>query len=155
EWQLRAVNLLWAGLAGTAVGLIGRRLRQPGLLWLFLLHPFLWYYLNEARPYALQIFASAWLLYVLTRAHTRAALDALDLWVLVLATIGGLGSSLLFTFALPGVLVSALLIWRRHGLNISWTPWCWLPLITGTAAMGVCGVYYLLTLIRGATGAKI
>src|SRR2546426_1405092 len=76
EWQFRAANLLWVGLAGTAMGLIGRLLKQPALLFVFLIHPFLWFYANEARPYAMQICASAWLLYVLVRVQVNGALSA-------------------------------------------------------------------------------
>src|SRR5205814_16012 len=43
--------------------LIGRQLKLPWLLLVFLVHPFVWYCTNEARPYALQICAGAWLLY--------------------------------------------------------------------------------------------
>ena len=72
EWQLRAVNLLWLGLAGMATGMSGRLLKLPALLLIFLIHPFLWFYVNEARPYAMQICAASWLVYVLARASTNA-----------------------------------------------------------------------------------
>lgn len=51
EWALRALNLPWIGLAGVALAFIARLLNLRGLLLLFLMHPFLWYYANEARPY--------------------------------------------------------------------------------------------------------
>jgi hypothetical protein len=69
EWQIRSLNALWVALAGTAVGRLGQVLRLPILLPLFLVQPFLWYYANEARPYALLICISAWLVAVWGSVH--------------------------------------------------------------------------------------
>ncbi len=62
EWQLRALNLLWGAgtLAGAAVA--GRRLGVRWLPLLVAIQPYFWFYTSEARPYALQICAGAWLL---------------------------------------------------------------------------------------------
>ena len=62
EWQLRALNILWAAVAVGAFLVLGRRWRVPWAPLFMAVQPFLWYYADEARPYALQIAASAWLL---------------------------------------------------------------------------------------------
>lgn len=62
EWALRAANLPWLALALAA---LPRRPTQ--LLPVVLISPFLWFYLNEARPYALQICAGLLLLGALAR----------------------------------------------------------------------------------------
>jgi len=71
EWVLRMANLPWfvfavIAFSGTAARIERRgnspwSLRSPGFvisLFLVLFSPFTWYYLDEARPYAMQIGAS-------------------------------------------------------------------------------------------------
>jgi hypothetical protein len=155
EWSLRAVNLLWVGLAGTAMGLIGRQLNKPALLPIFLVHPFLWFYTNEARPYAVQICAGAWLLYVLVRAHRNGSLSAGDVWVFGLASVAGYGSSLLFAFGVLGAVAGMAVLWRRGLLRIIWSTRHWLAFATACVLLAVITMYYCYTLKRGASGAKI
>jgi hypothetical protein len=57
EWLLRAATLPWL-----ALGLAAIPRRQPFFTILFLVSPFVWYYLNEARPYTPQICSSLLLL---------------------------------------------------------------------------------------------
>jgi hypothetical protein len=55
EYAMRAANLLWAAVAVVALVVVGRRLN---LLWLplaFAAHPFVWFYVDEVRPYAMQL----------------------------------------------------------------------------------------------------
>lgn len=63
EWQLRAVNVLWALLALVGVWKAGRGLRVAALPLVLAMQPFFWLYTNEARPYSLQIALGAWLLF--------------------------------------------------------------------------------------------
>lgn len=155
EWSLRAVNLLWVGLAGVAVGLIGRELNKPVLLLVFLVHPFLWFYANEARPYAAQICAAAWLLYVLVRAHCHRSLSAGDVWVFGFASLIGYGSSLLFAFGVLGAAAGLGLLWKRDRLRPALGLRHWMAIATSVALLGILTAYYLYTLSRGASGAKI
>jgi len=50
EWWLRAANLPWL-----ALGLLAIPRRQFAFLAVVTLSPFVWFYLDEARPYAMQI----------------------------------------------------------------------------------------------------
>jgi hypothetical protein len=155
ERALRALNLPWVGLAGVAVGLIGRLLKLRGLLLLFLMHPFLWYYTNEARPYAMQICAGAWLLFVFVKWYSTAKVQPLDLWLFGFAAVLGFGSSLLFAFPLAAFCGSAAWMWRRAAVRLPMTATYWLPLLASFAALGLLGSYYAYTLVQGAMGAKI
>ena len=156
EWELRAINLLWVALAGVAIGWVGRLTGKRGLLGLFLLQPFVWYYANEARPYAMQICSSAWLLYVLVRLQSPSSVSPSDLWILCLATAVGAGASLAFSFCLLAVLIVAFwLVYRRKADRRVWSAKCWLPVATTAAVLIAYGVYYLYTLRKGASGARI
>lgn len=153
EWQLRSLNVLWIGLAGVAMARLGQTLGRRELLPLFLAHPFAWYYANEARPYALIICASAWLLAVWAAVHERRILTTATLWGIGVVAALGLAASLLFSFALVGfgfalgatMLARKIHLDRRHLL----------PIATTAVAMAAVMAYYVWTLTRGASGAKI
>jgi hypothetical protein len=74
EWQLRLVNLLWSG--GTLLVLFqaGRALRCKWLPAVMVLQPYFWFYNNEARPFALEVFCGSLLLlgFVGQRAEIRS-----------------------------------------------------------------------------------
>jgi hypothetical protein len=53
EWSLRAANLPWF-----IVGLLAVPRRQLAFLVVLAVSPFVWYYLDEARPYAMQLGAT-------------------------------------------------------------------------------------------------
>ncbi len=153
EWQLRSVNVLWIALAGTAMGRLGQALRLPSLLPLFLVQPFVWYYANEARPYALMICVSAWLAALWGHVHHDRTLSPARLWAIgALATVG-MGCSLLFSFGIAGfalafgatVLLRKIHLDRRHVL----------PLATTALTMAALMAYYAWTLSRGVGGAKL
>ena len=56
EWALRLANLPWALLFTAALAWGSERLLQMRRVWLIVcLSPFLWFYMNEARPYAMMI----------------------------------------------------------------------------------------------------
>lgn len=153
EWALRAPNMVYAVGAILCFYLIGRRERIP-LMPLFLaVQPFLWFYVNEARPYALQVFGGSLLLlalYEVYRGHLSSAKWSI-LW-----TIGALiasASSMLGAIPTLAVTVAmgAELLRRRllpHAAQL-------LALAAGTIPLLGLGVYYLSTLMGGAGGAKI
>jgi hypothetical protein len=153
EWQLRSLNALWIALAGAAIGRLGQTLRLPVLLPLFLVHPFAWYYANEARPYALIICVSAWLVYLWGLVHHDRTLSPGRLWAIGVLAILGMASSLLFGFALVGFAFAfgatiagrKITLDRRHGLAIA----------TTVLMMAALRAYYAWTLTRGASGAKL
>ena len=156
EWQLRSLNVLWTAFAGLAMGLAGRRLNLPLLLPFFLIQPFLWYYTNEARPYAMQICAAAWLLYGIASLASNPADSRPTAWILASAAVVGFGSSLLFGFALPALLAAVWFACRDIEANRfpPSTQW-FLPLVVSLIALATLTGYYFWTLQRGASGARI
>lgn len=153
EWALRAVNLPWIALAALVIARTGQITRTPWLLPLFLLHPFVWYYANEARPYALQICAGALLLYALARTHAEQPIGRSVFALLGLACVVGYSAHLLFAFVLAAALPA--IGWRLHQRGALAPAFrsvaAWLSLL-GLAALTL---YYLWTLRQGAGGAKI
>jgi hypothetical protein len=153
EWQLRALNGLWVAIGGVAVGRLGRILGRRELLPLFLAHPFLWYYANEARVYALVICLSAWLLFLWVSVHETGALGTGRVWAIGWVCTLGLASSLLFGFALMGfalafgatILAKKIRLDRRHLIPMAVIVLIMVPVIA----------YYLWTLSRGASAAKL
>jgi len=170
EWGLRAPNLVWLVLAAVAMGLLGRYWRRPALLPLFLLQPFLWAYVNEARPYAMQICAGAWLLYLLALWMDGDEIRPAPAWVLTGVCLFGFGSSLLFGFALLGW-AAALVVGRAMRPqpppqtfpgSLPVRPWlpaihrsALLPLGVSALVLGGLGVYFIGALQRGAGGARL
>jgi uncharacterized membrane protein len=73
EWQLRAVNLLWGALAVVGMYRVGQRLKIPWLPLLLASQPYFWFYMNEARPYALQLACGTGLLVALVEFYFARA----------------------------------------------------------------------------------
>ncbi len=158
EWVLRATNLPWLVAGGVAFLQSFPQKNQRIAAGLVLLTaPFAWYYLNEARPYAMQLGGA--LLVV-------AALQALSRSVSLLATgrawfgifCAGLlvlgGSSLLGMIWVAGA-VGALVVlltfpttWRL--LRRNWA----MALATG-GSLTLLAVYYLWTLKMGARASAV
>jgi hypothetical protein len=79
EQGLRMANLVWAFAGVAAFALAGRKLGLPWLPLVFAVNPFVWFYVDEVRPYAMQLAGGSWMmlafLYITspdTPAHSRA-----------------------------------------------------------------------------------
>ena len=154
EWALRAINLLWAWSAVVAFARIGK---VRGLWWLPLLlvvQPFLWFYVNEARPYAMQIAAGAWLLAALVTCREERG-ESPQCWVphFAIASVVLAGSSLLGAVLLApfwGVLAFHYLRLQRwpRGRTRAW-------LGGSLAALLLLAGYYGWSLAAGAGAAKV
>lgn len=152
EWALRASNLVW--LAGTVAGAvyIGRRERTPLFPLLLILQPFLWRYVDELRPYAMQICFSIWQLAALLdlignrNSYWRAV-------VFMMASFGVCGASML------GVIptISYAVLWV--GTYVFRRTWPARNEIIAFLIGGLCitglGGYFLKTLLSGAGGARL
>lgn len=153
EWALRAANIPWGVAAVIAFHSIGKLLRASWLPLLLVLQPFFWYYMDEARPYAMQIAAGSWLLfalveYIATRGQTTH-------WALALSVAGVVlcGSSLLgvIPFCCCCVVLAYPVLWhgwRPAGKAIFWLRIC-------IALLFPIGIFYLWTLLKGAAGARL
>jgi len=153
EWAMRAPNMLWA--AGTILifAALGRALQQPFLTLLLAVQPYLWFYTNEARPYALQIFSGAVLLYGLYQA-IQLKLKG-NIWAIVLGTgaVLACASSMLGLFsAIPAILILFYYI-HKERWRITKVPLAICAFFT--AALLPVGFYYWSKVSQGAGGAKI
>jgi hypothetical protein len=153
EWGLRAVNLLWGALAVLAFCLAGRRLSILWLPLLLVLHPFFWFYMNEARPYALQIACGAWLFFGLTTFVQEEGRGGK--WAIILSAAGFVlcGSSLLGIIPFACILVVLFWIGVRGKYRIERSTWLYLAV--GFVLLLPLGVFYLWTLTKGTGGAKL
>jgi len=153
EWQLRAVNIVWAAVATGAFFVLGRRWRIPWAPLFLAIQPFLWFYANEARPYTLQIAAGAWLLVSLVIAVEDRRLDWPNLLILIVSSATLIATTLFGVLtAGPVFLVLGWLGWReRWSLPRRWS--------LGAAVLLLWiltfGAYYLQTVARGAAGARL
>ena len=122
------------------------------------LSPFAWYYLNEARPYALQLGATAMIVAALTRLSETAPIERKTegRWLGVYL----LGVSLLSTSNLLGemwagaALLAVFVAVPKPRWSAWWTTYRWRLLCTGAVLLSV-GCYYLWTLQIGARATAI
>lgn len=124
------------------------------------LHPLVWQYANEARPYIMMYAGSQMLLACLLNLHARSAggqpAEPIFLMLFVLGGILLFGASLLGIFwvfaACAYLLVHHLrfLTWRAllRGANL-------LPLALFLVCTGVLTVYYLSSLLKGAGASRL
>ncbi len=159
EIALRAANLFW--FVPGVVALLRVLARQPRMqLAVFLtaaFSPFAWFYLNEARPYAMQIGAALFLAAALYRWSQKSPDVSREAgWVagFVIALIAISGASLLgmiwaflpitaAIFFLPRIQLAALC--RRY-----WFIW-----LAGLLFLVTLGFYYLWTLKIGARASTV
>ncbi len=124
EVALRLPNLLYLAGGFLVAYRVGRRLRAPWLVLLLAVHPFTWYYADEARPYALQIALGCCLFWsCLDISGSRGM--SLRGWAVFFASGLGLWASSLVGIIpfLAAVLVLAVLWWRgrwRPGSRFYW-----------------------------------
>jgi len=159
EWTLRAANIPWfvAAITLFTVAFTGPRRWAMGLV--ALCCPFAWYYLNEARPYAIQLSASMVVFAALHRLSQGISLTAGQerawVWAFFLGMIFLCGSTLLgMIWAGAALLVVWFLVPRKRMMELARA-----YRLSGLLALGllmVAGVYYLWTLKIGAraTGGK-
>lgn len=153
EWRLRAVNILWGCLAVVAFFHIGQRLGMPWLPLLLGVHPYFWYYMNEARPYAMQMAAGAWLFFSVVEFLQNEGRGSG--WAAGFSIAGFIlcGSNLLGV--IPFGMVALVLLnfilrnrWWPSRIAVAWILACCLALIP-------LGTLYLWSLAGGASGAKL
>jgi hypothetical protein len=153
EWQMRAPNILWAALAVLAFVRLGQLWRAPWAPLLLATQPFLWFYANEARPYAFQIACGAWLAVGCAEVLESRRLDARSLDILLVASAALVASTLFGMVTVGAVAVVLGTLGRRER---------WL-IVRGTRARialgalwcAAFGAYYVWRVASGAKGAKM
>ncbi|MCF7849382.1 MAG: hypothetical protein K9M45_11075 [Kiritimatiellales bacterium] len=152
EWALRSFNLVW--LIGIFIGAVyfGRNNRVLIFPLVLMMQPFLWRYMNEFRPYAMQIFFSMWQLVALFDFYH----DRNRKWRMALFLGASLGSAALHMLGVIPTVVQGLLV---LGIFIKRRQWPsryeWIALAVGVLCFGGLGLYFLHTLLGGAGGAKV
>lgn len=153
EWELRSINIFWGIVLMSAFFQLGQKLKMSWLPLLMAVQPFYWYYMDQARPYAMQIALSSWVLYAVVEC---------------LLEDGFLSSTNAFVFFLCGFLLSAstmmgFIAYIPYGMML-----CWLVFRSkrrlekqtlaiasvGLFLLFILGLYYLGTL-SSAGGAKV
>lgn len=160
ELALRAVNLLWfaPALLALARALTSRPTLQATALLTAAMGPMAWYYLNEARPYAMQLGTSLYLFAVIIhwRLHPDTTITDERWRVLSFAVALVLlcGSSLLAMILAVTPLFTTLIVLPKKRLQMLgktfWSVWG----ITLTVLFCL-GFYYLWTLHQGARATAV
>ena len=158
EWALRAGNIPWfvAGFACTMRAIPGLRKIPMALVILFC--PFAWYYLDEARPYAMQIGSSLMIFASLYAfSHQRSGMEwPVSRWlcIFLFGVVTLSSSSLLGMIWAVSALLCALAVLKRD--------FCFKLLRENKVATGVAAilltflaVYYLWTLKVGARASDV
>jgi len=155
EWTLRVANLPWfvAGAVAFTLAFPPGDRRRPIAACVVLLCPFAWYYLDEARPYAMQLGAS--LLVVASLVHLgegsgeAKAGDAVHVALFLFGLVALSGSSLTgMVWAGAGLAaVPTLLSWPRLVGLVKRYAFLWLA---AAGLLLLLAGYYLWTLTVGA-----
>jgi len=152
EYALRLPNILWLGISLLALFSLGCRYQMPWLPLLFALHPMVWFYADEARPYALQFACASVVLWSATRLMYESPLQTRTLcW------FWGAGLALCASSLLAAIIFAA---WAFI-VFVGYAQWRYLTRahvkICGVALLGLIALagYYVWTVWRGAGGAKL
>ncbi len=157
ELALRAANLPWFFLAQYFLYRVTRRsgLDSRPLLFIAAISPFVWYYLDEGRPYLMQYAASCMVICGLGEVHQessgdgrRAGFALLSLGILFLA-----GSSLLgAAWSATAILALCYISITEHRLpdrhEVTWAA-------ATFVGLGLLGSYYFWSLLHGARGSAV
>jgi hypothetical protein len=155
EWALRAANILWFLVAQAAFwfGLRARPRLQFAALLCGACNPFLWRYLDEARPYAMQYSGAtvvlgclAWLAVSSEPVLGAAWIFAFGGGLFVLCGSNALG----VPWAGAAMLALLCLGWRRA--RIAWSPASALACAMWSVALASLAAYYAWTLTIGIFG---
>lgn len=163
EYLLRLANLplFLAGQTALYLALQGSpRTFSHLVLALGALHPLVWQYANEARPYIMMLAGAQMMMAYLLRLHAcgRSAhpVEPLFLLFFVLGGILLFGASLLGAF---WVLAASLWVLLQHQRQRRWpqllrgvNPWLVLLMVVATASLSS---YYLSSLIQGAGASRL
>jgi hypothetical protein len=152
EMALRLANLPWLLTAVGLLHLCGRMV--PSLRWapwLALLHPFVWAYFNEARPYIMQFSGACLMLPLpvsLASGAARSADEGRYGWLFALGLVLVTGASVLGApFAVTALGVVLVMLWRG-----GWKGGAALrpPLAAGLGLLALLGVHFLFVMATGA-----
>jgi uncharacterized membrane protein len=157
EYALRAANLPFAILLVTALGWTSWRVLDRPFLWVvFCFSPFVWFYMNEARPYIAIVACSA----VSTGAlmayfADRATYGKIAPWLCLSALFIAWGLHMLSAFLVPSLLIMAIFAEKEKWLTWNMIARDWTPALLIHAPLFVgLGAYFIWTLSVGSGGER-
>lgn len=160
EWAMRAANALWLALAVMMLSpaFAGPKLAQARASVALLSSAFVWYYVNEARPYAMQFAIGCVVFVALCRLAGREEMAAgrERRWVICLAVgaVALAASGMLAQLWLGAGLGAALLAFGGARLRDLWARHRGVWLMTAVGLLAV-GCFYLWTLSVGARATDV
>jgi len=98
EWALRCGNLPWLWLGIICLALAGKRIAWPWLPLLFAIHPVIWFYADEVRPYAIQLGTGSWMALGFVQLLQSEGRQTSGLWNFGLAAAATIATSFLGIF---------------------------------------------------------
>jgi hypothetical protein len=148
EWLLRISNVPWVLLGLWFIFCIGKRLKMTLLPAFFIVSPFVWFYANEFRPYAMQIAGgAAWLLFCIRILQGEYVERCLGFY---LAAVFLWSSSMLGLLPLASMLgVTILILLCRRRLSLGRFISISIPLAIVLLPLAV---YYMWTISVGTGG---
>jgi hypothetical protein len=155
ETALRASNIPFALLLSLAFSWGFTRLSRPRALWLLVgLSPFLWVYMNEARPYILVAGCSTVSVLAASVLSRPSGMAGRHLWICIVSFLFLVVHTCQVLSRGGDPCLRGLEAQRRQ---IDWKlvvkDWK-LPILTQVPFFLLLGLYYLLTLLRGSGGAR-
>jgi len=153
EWALRLANAPWFVMGLAVFHRTFARAGGWGPSLVVLFSAFAWYYLGEARPYAMQVGTSLMIVAALWRLRgtTDARTERQWVWILCAGVVALSGSSMLAMIFCGAFLAASILAagWTRVWQLVRSHWGCWLTMLL--ICLGL-GLYYLWTLKHGARG---
>ncbi|MDX2079418.1 MAG: hypothetical protein SFU53_01405 [Terrimicrobiaceae bacterium] len=153
EYALRLLNLVWAWAALLALIPVARRLAMPWLPLFFAIQPFVWYAMDDAKPWMMQMAGGALLVAGTASAVKRSRFTFPNLAALCAGSLLLAGGSMLGLIPTASVLTGLIVqgIWRH--LPGSW-PGKLLLAVTAVI-LGTLSFYYFMTVLRGTGASRI
>jgi hypothetical protein len=153
EWAMRFANLPWAVLFTAALAWGSERLLHVRRLWLIIcLSPFLWFYMNEARPYAMMLGLSmATTVAVLSYVHDPMHFHLAPWWAMI--SLLALWSVHMLAITLVPSMLVLLYLLRPLPTKILIRQWL-LPVVVTIPFYLLLTRYYLHT-VAGGNGGNI
>ena len=155
EWVLRSPNLVWAWISLILLVRIGKKKGMPWLPLLFVAQPYLWFYMDEARPYVLQIMCGCFLLWSLIIYNSKEEWKISWVIPFVFGAVLLSYATLLAPIALVALILAGLWVNRKQegGQGLKHRELLWLG--AGGLFCVPVGFYYLQTILHGSGGAKL
>lgn len=151
EIFLRLANYPWF-LLGQMAGAFIWRDRRKGLLFIVIAacNSFIWFYLNEARPYIMQYGLACVIVYFLCSLARSDFIPLRNYWLFSLAIIALAGANMLGSaWSGMAVLVAGFFLLKKQVRPPL------LPIVFCIGAFVILGYYYVWTLVTGAFGSRL